>query len=103
MKILVDPPNVSLVLYANKLTSELFANKSAWAWMKHVKDSTEILATLSQDVKMVLYATALEWLEPQEQETPVNSRSQKACSSNVALIQNAVLALNAVMRTILVM
>jgi len=50
---------------------------------------------------MVLCAIVLVRLESQEQETSVNSLSQKASSSNAALIQNAALDSNAVMDMIL--
>jgi len=50
---------------------------------------------------MVLYALVLVRFQSQEQETPVNSQCEKAFSSNVALIQNAVLDLNAAMDMIL--
>lgn len=50
---------------------------------------------------MVLCAVVLVRFQSQEQETPVNSLCEKACSSNAALIQNAVLDLNAVMDMIL--
>jgi len=43
----------------------------------------------------------LDRLEFQEQVIPVNFLIQKACSSNAALIQNAILDLNAVMGGIL--
>jgi len=74
---------------------------SQQVWMIHVKDLTKVLVDRSQDVKMDLYAMVLDSLEFQEQVIPVNFLSQKACSSNAGLIQNAILDLNAVMGGIL--
>jgi len=69
--------------------------------MIRVKDLTKVLVDHSQDVRMDLYAMVLDRLEFQEQVIPVNFLSQKACSSNAALIQNAILDSNAVMGGIL--
>ena len=69
--------------------------------MKLVKDTTKALVVHFQDAKMILYARIQDLLEFQERVILVNSLSQKACFINAALIQNAILDLNAVMGGIL--